>query len=270
MRELEQKTGKGFGDAANPLLVSVRSGARVSMPGMMDTILNLGLNDETVDGLAAAHRQRALRLGRVPAFHLDVLGNVVLDIDEEHFDHLLDAAKERVGVKTDPELERRAMAQASCADVRSARAASDGRAFPQDVHEQLDLRDRARSSTRGTPSARSTTAAFNKIPDDWGTAVSVVSMVFGNMGDDSGTGVAFTRDPNTGERDALRRVPAQRTGRGRRGRHPHAPEDRRSANSQPRSTAVASRSPSASSALPRHAGPRVHGRARQALHAADA
>jgi pyruvate,orthophosphate dikinase len=197
MRELEARTGKGFGNAANPLLVSVRSGARVSMPGMMDTILNLGLNDATVDGLAALTHNERFAWDAYRRF-IAMFANVVLDVDKSHFEHVLEDAKHAHGVQTDPELDAAAWRDvvATFKDVVQREA---GRPFPQDVTEQLELAIQAVfdswHSKRAIDYRR-----YNRISDDWGTAVSVVSMVFGNMGDDSGTGVAFTRDPNTGEK----------------------------------------------------------------------
>lgn len=197
MRELETRTEKRFGMGPNPLLVSVRSGARVSMPGMMDTILNLGLNDETVDALSALTSNDRFAWDAYRRF-ITMFSSVVLEIDKEHFDRVVDAAKKSAGVKNDPELSAdvwRGVVEQFKAIVRE----HAHRPFPQNVEEQLDLAIKAVfdswHSKRATDYRR-----FNKMSDDWGTAVSVVSMVFGNMGDDSGTGVAFTREPNTGEK----------------------------------------------------------------------
>ena len=197
MRELEKRTGKGFGSSDNPLLVSVRSGARVSMPGMMDTILNLGLNDTTVVGLA--------RLTENPRFAWDayrrfvaMYGSVVLGVEKDRFEHVIAEEKRAAGVSTDPELDAGAWQRVVAKDKEIVRAAT-GKDFPQDVGAQLRLAVEAVfdswNSKRAIDYRR-----FNKISDDWGTAVNIVTMVFGNMGDDSGTGVAFTRDPNTGEK----------------------------------------------------------------------
>jgi pyruvate, orthophosphate dikinase len=196
MRELETRTSKSFGSIENPLLVSVRSGARVSMPGMMDTILNLGLNDATVAGLA--------RLTENPRFAWDayrrfvmMYSNVVLGIAKEHFEEEIAAAKTSLGVTSDAEIDAPAWKKLveQFKEIVRERAR---REFPQDVHEQLRGAIEAVfdswNSKRAVDYRR-----FNKIPDDWGTAVNVMEMVFGNMGDDSGTGVAFTRNPNTGE-----------------------------------------------------------------------
>jgi pyruvate,orthophosphate dikinase len=197
MAELERRTGKGFGDAQNPLLVSVRSGARVSMPGMMDTILNLGLNDETVAGLA--------RLTTNPRFAYDayrrfmaMFGNIVLGIDKDEFDHVVDEAKQKAGVAADPELTADRWKEV-IAQFREIVRVHTGKPFPQDVYEQLDLAIAAVFDSWHSKRAADY-RAFNKISDEWGTACSVCSMVFGNLGEDSGTGVAFTRDPNTGEK----------------------------------------------------------------------
>ena len=197
MRELESRTGKRFGLGTNPLLVSVRSGARVSMPGMMDTILNLGLNDETVGALAALTNNERFAWDAYRRF-VCMFSSVVLDIEKEHFDRVVDAAKAKAGVKNDPDLSADVW-RGVVDEFKTIVREHAQRPFPQNVEEQLDLAIKAVfdswHSKRATDYRR-----FNKMSDDWGTAVSVVSMVFGNMGDDSGTGVAFTRDPNTGEK----------------------------------------------------------------------
>jgi pyruvate,orthophosphate dikinase len=197
MLELERRTGKGFGSVENPLLVSVRSGARVSMPGMMDTILNLGLNDRTVESLAVLTSNERFAWDAYRRFIM-MFSTVVLGIDKEHFEDLIDDEKERLGLKTDPELGADSWKRL-VGTFRDVVRAQSGRDFPQDVHEQLVLAIQAVfdswNSKRAIDYRR-----FNKISDDWGTAVTVMEMVFGNMGDDSGTGVAFTRDPNTGEK----------------------------------------------------------------------
>ena len=197
MNELEHRTGKGFGDSKNPLLVSVRSGARVSMPGMMDTILNLGLNDSSVIGLAQLTGNERFAWDAYRRFIM-MFSGVVLGVDKELFEARIEDAKKRLGVHDDPQIDAQSWKQL-CADFKAIVQEHAGRDFPQDVREQLDLAVHAVfdswNSKRAIDYRR-----FNKIPDDWGTAVSVVSMVFGNMGDDSGTGVAFTRNPNTGEK----------------------------------------------------------------------
>jgi pyruvate,orthophosphate dikinase len=196
MRELERRSGKTFGSAENPLLVSVRSGARVSMPGMMDTILNLGLNDETVAGLAKLTSNERFAWDAYRRFIM-MFSSVVLGVSKHRFEELIDAARTSLGVRTDAEIDAatwRALVDRFKAIVREC-----GKTFPQDVHDQLTAAIRAVfdswHSKRAIDYRR-----FNKISDDWGTAVNVMEMVFGNMGQDSGTGVAFTRNPNTGER----------------------------------------------------------------------
>jgi pyruvate,orthophosphate dikinase len=197
MRELERRTGKNFGDPSNPLLVSVRSGARVSMPGMMDTILNLGLNDRTVAGLAELTANERFAWDAYRRFIM-MFACVVMGVEKDLFEERIEELKRRTGAATDPEIGAAAWRDV-VGDFKALVSEHTGREFPQDVHEQLDLAIRAVfdswNSKRAIDYRR-----YNKIPDDWGTAVSVVSMVFGNMGDDSGTGVAFTRDPNTGEK----------------------------------------------------------------------
>ena len=197
MSELQSRTGKEFGGTSNPLLVSVRSGARVSMPGMMDTILNLGLNDRTVASLAALTANERFAWDAYRRFVM-MYANVVLGIGKEHFEEQIEAAKRSRGVAVDSELDAqtwKTLVDRFKAIVRE-RA---GRDFPQDVNDQLKGAIEAVfgswNSKRAVDYRR-----FNRIPDDWGTAVNVMEMVFGNMGDDSGTGVAFTRNPNTGER----------------------------------------------------------------------
>ncbi len=207
MRVLEERTGKQFGGATNPLLVSVRSGARVSMPGMMDTILNLGLNDRTVAGLALLTGNDRFAWDAYRRF-VAMFSNIVLGIDKHEFEAAIDRAKERLRVRTDPEVDA-----ATWRDVvdefKGIVRTRSGREFPQDVHEQITLAVQAVFESWHSKRAVDY-RAFNKIPDDWGTAVNICVMVFGNMGEDSGTGVAFTRDPNTGRPGNLRRVLAQR------------------------------------------------------------
>jgi pyruvate,orthophosphate dikinase len=197
MHELESRTGKTFGHGPNPLLVSVRSGARVSMPGMMDTILNLGLNDETVLALARLTGNDRFAYDAYRRF-MAMFGNVVLDIPKDDFEHVVEEAKHKAGVASDPELGADRWKEV-IAQFREIVRVHTGEPFPQDVYEQLEL---AIGAVFGSWQSKRAIdyRKFNKIPDDWGTACSVVTMVFGNMGDDSGTGVAFTRDPNTGEK----------------------------------------------------------------------
>jgi len=197
LEKLEHDAGLVFGDAQRPLLVSVRSGARVSMPGMMETVLNLGLNDATVDGLASWTRNERFAWDCYRRF-ITMFGDVVLGIRREAFDEHLDALKARIGVKTDPEVpaaELRKLTQ-TYKDVVASRTNAP---FPQDPREQLELAVRAVfDSWYGKKAVEY--RRINNIPADWGTAVTVMSMVFGNLGETSGTGVGFTRDPRTGER----------------------------------------------------------------------
>jgi pyruvate,orthophosphate dikinase len=197
VKEVEQETGKGFGNAANPLLVSVRSGAKFSMPGMMDTVLNLGLNDQTLHGLIALTGNERFGWDAYRRF-IQMFGRIVMDVEGEMFDHALDAAKQRRGVTQDTELDAAAL-QELVTEFLAIVHDSTGRDFPTDPLEQLDLAIKAVFASWYGKRAHDY-REYNKISHNLGTAVSVVTMVFGNMGDDSGTGVAFTRNPNTGEK----------------------------------------------------------------------
>jgi pyruvate, orthophosphate dikinase len=192
---IEALVGRKFGDAANPLLVSVRSGARVSMPGMMDTVLNLGLNDETTAGLAKRTGNPRFAYDSYRRF-IQMYGNVVLGVDHHHFEELLELHKEDRGVSLDTELSAddwRKLVEAYKAKVK----AELGQPFPQDPLRQLWGAIGAVFGSWQT--ARAVTyRRLHSIPEDWGTAVNVQAMVFGNMGDDCATGVAFTRNPSTG------------------------------------------------------------------------
>jgi pyruvate,orthophosphate dikinase len=195
--ELERRTGKRFGDPTAPLLVSVRSGARISMPGMMDTILNLGLNDETVRGLATLTANERFAWDAYRRF-IGMFSTIVLGLAKHDFEELLEERKHKLGVKTDPEIDAESWKALTDAYKKLVREKT-GEDFPQDISAQLHRAIQAVfdswNSKRAIDYRR-----YNRIPDDMGTAVNVVQMVFGNMGDDSGTGVAFTRDPNTGEK----------------------------------------------------------------------
>ncbi|MFL5754750.1 MAG: PEP/pyruvate-binding domain-containing protein, partial [Chloroflexota bacterium] len=196
VREVERETGKGFGDPKNPLLVSVRSGAKFSMPGMMDTVLNLGLNEETLNGLIALTGNERFGWDAYRRF-VQMFGRIVMDVPGETFDHALDAKKAERGASQDTDLDAAALREL-VDEFKGIVRRETGRDFPTDPYEQLDLAIKAVFRSWFGQRARDY-RRFNKIPDDLGTAVNVVTMVFGNMGDDSGTGVAFTRDPNTGE-----------------------------------------------------------------------
>lgn len=197
MRELEKVAGKVFGDAANPLLVSVRSGAPISMPGMMDTILNLGLNDETVQGLIKGTGDERFALDCYRRF-IQMFSDVVLGIEHYEFENVLEAVKKRKRLQFDhqiPPEDLRTIIEEYKKIVRE----KTKKEFPQSPFEQLIMAVKAVFSSWNNQRAI-VYRKINKIPDDLGTAVNVQTMVFGNMGDDSGTGVAFTRNPSTGEK----------------------------------------------------------------------
>jgi len=196
LKHIEAMTGKVFGDAGNPLLVSVRSGARASMPGMMDTVLNLGLNDETVEGLATLSGDRRFALDSYRRF-ITMYSDVVLGVHHHTFEDILERHKDNQGYMLDTEMIAKDW-ETVIEKYKSAVRRELGRDFPQDPREQLQgaidavfgswMNDRAVVYRR-----------LNDIPAAWGTAVNVQAMVFGNMGETSATGVAFTRDPSTGE-----------------------------------------------------------------------
>ncbi|MDR6786877.1 pyruvate,orthophosphate dikinase [Sphingomonas sp. BE138] len=194
---IEQVTGKRFGDAADPLLVSVRSGARVSMPGMMDTVLNLGLNDATVEGLAAASGDERFAWDSYRRF-IQMYSDVVLELDHGAFEEALEIAKEDRGYTLDTELTA-ADWRELVAEYKGLVEKEWGKPFPQDVHDQLWGAVGAVFGSWQSERAK-VYRRLNHIPGDWGTAVNVQAMVFGNMGDTSATGVAFTRDPAKGDR----------------------------------------------------------------------
>ncbi|HYC58925.1 MAG TPA: pyruvate, phosphate dikinase [Thermoanaerobaculia bacterium] len=197
LAKVEASVDRKFGDSQKPLLVSVRSGARASMPGMMDTILNLGLNDETVQGLAKSSGDERFALDSYRRF-IQMYSDVVLEIDREHFEHELHELRDRVGAKNDAAIPADSLRElvATYKGLVREKLGSD---FPQDVNEQLWGAVGAVFNSWNNQRAI-TYRKLNQIPDDWGTAVNVQSMVFGNMGDDCATGVAFTRNPSTGER----------------------------------------------------------------------
>ena len=196
LTHIETAVGKKFGDAADPLLVSVRSGARVSMPGMMDTVLNLGLNDETVQGLAATSGDARFAWDSYRRF-IQMYSDVVLGLDHGLFEEALDIAKEQQGLYNDTELSAEDW-QALVGEYSRIVEQELGRPFPQDVNEQLWGAIAAVFDSWDSDRAK-VYRRLNDIPGDWGTAVNVQAMVFGNMGDTSATGVAFTRDPSTGD-----------------------------------------------------------------------
>jgi len=195
---LEEKTGKGFGSPENPLLVSVRSGSPVSMPGMMDTILNLGLNPQTLQGLIRQTGNERFAYDAWRRF-IQLFGKIALGVPEERFDEAFEEVKREVGVKLDIGLNAEHMRRISERFLEIVREET-GRPFPEDVFEQLEIAIRAVFNSWMGKRAVDYRKQFNITPEMAdGTAVNVVTMVFGNMGDDCATGVAFTRDPATGE-----------------------------------------------------------------------
>jgi pyruvate,orthophosphate dikinase len=197
LKRVERAMGATFGNPANPLLVSVRSGARVSMPGMMDTVLNLGLNDRTLDGLIARSKNERFAYDSYRRF-IQMFGDVVLGIEKQAFERLLEAQKHAKRVKLDTELTAGDLKELVALFKRVVKDKT-GKEFPQDPKEQLRLAVNAVFESWDNPRAI-TYRRLHKIPGNWGTAVNVQTMVFGNLGESSGTGVAFTRDPGTGER----------------------------------------------------------------------
>ena len=197
MRKLEKLTDKGFGDPKNPLLVSIRSGSMLSMPGMMDTVLNLGLNDETVKGLARLTGDERFASDAYRRF-IQMYGKIVLGIDAKKFEDVFEKQKEEVGAKLDTELKTEDMKKIVDKFKQLVKKETGGD-FPSNPLQQLRL---AINAVFGSWNNKRAIEYRNyyKIPHDLGTAVNVITMVFGNMGTDSGTGVAFTRDPGTGER----------------------------------------------------------------------
>jgi pyruvate, orthophosphate dikinase len=197
MKQVEEEAGKAFGDPANPLLVSVRSGAAFSMPGMMDTVLNLGLNEETLQGLIDLTGNDRFAWDAWRRF-IAMFGRIVLDISGAEFDEPLEQLKADHGVKLDTDLTADDL-RGLAGRYREIVQEHTGEQFPTDPYRQLELAVRAVFDSWFGKRAHDY-REFNKIPHDLGTAVNIVTMVFGNMGSDSGTGVAFTRDPNTGEK----------------------------------------------------------------------
>ena len=197
LADLEELVGKKFGDVNNPLLVSVRSGARASMPGMMDTILNLGLNDQAVEGLAKLTNNPRFAYDSYRRF-VQMFSDVVMELPKSEFEKIIDEMKEEKGVTQDVELDADDM-KALVEKFKSLYKAHQGKEFPQDPKEQLIEAVRAVFRSWDNPRAN-VYRRMNEIPYDWGTAVNVQCMAFGNSGNNSGTGVAFTRNPATGEK----------------------------------------------------------------------
>jgi pyruvate,orthophosphate dikinase len=198
LRRLEEQMGKKLGDPADPLLLSVRSGAKFSMPGMMNTILNLGMNDETVAGLAKKTGNARFAYDCYRRF-IQMFGEVALGIDMEHFDHIFDSRKKKRNIKLDTDLTADDL-QAIIADYKALVKKETKKPFPQDARQQLAMSRDAVFNSWWNPKA-SYYRKMEKIPDDIGTAANVQAMVFGNMGETSGTGVGFTRNPSTGAKE---------------------------------------------------------------------
>ena len=197
LRVIEQRTDKKFGAVKNPLLLSVRSGAKFSMPGMMDTVLNLGSNNATIEGLARGTNDTRSAYDSYRRF-IQMFGNVVLGVKHERFEEALAGLKQARGVKQDVELTAQDL-QELIKDYRRIVTEATGADFPDDPMKQLEMAVRAVFESWNTPRAVSY-RTYHKIPHDLGTAVNIQTMVFGNMGPTSGTGVAFTRNPATGEK----------------------------------------------------------------------
>lgn len=198
LHTLEEQTGKRFGDASNPLLISVRSGAAISMPGMMDTVLNLGLNDVTAEGLAAITGERRFALDAYRRF-IAMFGHIVMGVDSAKFERLLDRAKVNTRGGRDTDLSEAQLEDVIEGYKRIIFSDHHGHSFPQDPYEQLRMAIGAVFDSWMGRRAIDYRRVY-RIPDDLGTAVNVQAMVFGNLNWQSGTGVAFTRNPSTGER----------------------------------------------------------------------
>ena len=278
--EVERQTGRGFGDAGNPLLLSVRSGARASMPGMMDTVLNLGLNDASVESLAKSSGDERFAYDSYRRF-IQMYSNVVLDVDSHNFEDILEEYKNSKGHTLDTDLTA-ADWRSVIVEYKAKVAEAIGKPFPQDPRDQLWGAIGAVFSSWMNQRAN-TYRRLNSIPAEWGTAVNVQAMVFGNMGETSATGVAFTRNPIDGRKRPLWGIPCQRSGRRCRRRHPDSPEHHGSGSESRRLRPPFARNPDARSlqavrrddeaareTLSRHAGSRIHCRARKTLDAADA
>ena len=198
LKKLERVAGLKFGDDKNPLLVSVRSGAKFSMPGMMDTILNLGLTDKTVEGLAKKSGNRRFALDCYRRL-IHMFGGIVMDVPKKKFEEILREKKKEARVEKDSEISEKLLGDV-IAEYRNLIKKEAGHDFPQDVHQQLDMAVSAVFKSWNTPRAIHYRREYH-IPDDLGTAVNVQLMVFGNFGQTSGTGVGFTRNPATGEKE---------------------------------------------------------------------
>ncbi len=270
LERLQEHTGKRLGDDEDPLLVSVRSGARESMPGMLDTVLNLGLNDTLGRRPRQGHRERALRLGLLPALRPDVRQRQPRHRRRGASKEIARTSRATPGSRRTPISTSTPLKSPDRAASRRSYEEHTGEAFPQDPQEQLRLAIRAVFDS-WTGDRAQAYRRINRIPDDWGTAVNVQQMVFGNKGDTSGSGVAFSRDevtgapepsgdflPNAQGEDVVSGARTRATSREMKEQHAGRPR-------------AADRDPARrSSALRRHAGHRVHGGGGQPLHAPDA
>ena len=212
LRRLEDLVGRRLGDVQDPLLVSVRSGAKFSMPGMMDTVLNVGLNDLSVLALAEASGDERFAWDSYRRL-VQMFAKTVLGMESSAFSRVFDDAKATKGAVSDLELDAVDLHKL-VEEFKALVSTRTGREFPQDPREQLDLATEAVFDSWNSSRAR-LYRRRERIPDDLGTAVNVCTMVFGNLGPSSGTGVCFTRDPATGTPGILRGLPGQRAGRGR-------------------------------------------------------
>ena len=219
LEKTEKKLGKKLGDVKNPLLVSVRSGARASMPGMMDTILNLGLNDETVEGLATLTSNPRFAYDSYRRF-IQMFSDVVMEISKDNYEKLLEKAKQAKGVTLDTELDANDLKKL-VVEFKQTYKKLKGEEFPQDPKEQLIQAVLAVFRSWDNPRAIYY-RRMNDIPSDWGTAVNVQSMVFGNMGEDLRNGRCLYAQSRNGRKAAVRRVSDERAGRGRRGGYPYS------------------------------------------------
>ncbi|MDJ0271445.1 MAG: pyruvate, phosphate dikinase, partial [Aigarchaeota archaeon] len=197
LRILEKKVGKRLGDPSNPLLLSVRSGAPYSMPGMMDTILNLGINDAVVEGLAKLTGDRRFAYDAYRRF-IQMFARIAMGVKTDRFEKILEETKQRLGVRFDIEIPAEELRKI-VEEFKRVVKEETGRELPQDPSEQLKMAVEAVFKSWNNPRAIEY-RRFYKIPDDLGTAVNIQMMVFGNLGENSGTGVGFTRDPSTGEK----------------------------------------------------------------------
>jgi pyruvate, orthophosphate dikinase len=198
LKELEESTGKKLGDPENPLLVSVRSGAAISMPGMMDTVLNLGLNEKTIQGLIKKTEDERFVYDSYRRF-IQMFGNVVMGIEHDKFEKVIEDVKEKESVENDMEISVEGLKKI-ISEYKDLVLREEGKEFPEDPRDQLDMAINSVFDSWNNKRAITYRKA-NGIPDDLGTGVTVQEMVFGNMGNDSGTGVGFTRNPSTGEKE---------------------------------------------------------------------